>query len=466
MISMDVWKDMQEGIDGAVLEYYHDTSRTWRVLGALNEGIGWYNSDFLLSRPGAQLNSNTLTPTGWTGESNGWENARFRLDQFAGRPSVRFRIAFAAAQNTINPNLPSNQQLQGFAFDSVWIGERGRNVLVEHFTNYNYPNVNTIDVGLYNKIFSNINGRDVNLIQYNTGHSSPSDQLYIFDSIDVNVRRLYYGIDDDNRAMVDGTRRGDGTTENLSLNELDYDMLQFPAFNIYINPLTVQQTATGYDVTVGGSVLANQVMPQRDYRFRTVIVEDSILSQPDPSGSIPTYHTMSVMRRALPNAAGIAYNNGFWLGQSVGMPNQTYSIPVPTGASINPARLSALVFIQDEVDKEVYQVATTRDLTIYAYDRLTGVSPIEPTTTAETASCRLYPNPTVDNFTVDFEKPLISEHRWKVIDILGQVVEEGQAQAGTQQIQVNTQKLAPASYFFVIENGRTYTQRQVIIYKP
>src|SRR5690606_2750903 len=95
-------------------------------------GVNWYQTDFLIARPGNQ--DDVTYPRGWTGESYDWENTRYRLDFLAGSPHVRFRVAFAADSNTVL------EGHEGMAFDSVWIGERGRNVLVEHFSNYYYVN--------------------------------------------------------------------------------------------------------------------------------------------------------------------------------------------------------------------------------------------------------------------------------------------------------------------------------------
>ena len=45
MISMDIWRDMNEGIDGVVMEYYDPVTSTWKVLGDSGNGIRWYHWD-------------------------------------------------------------------------------------------------------------------------------------------------------------------------------------------------------------------------------------------------------------------------------------------------------------------------------------------------------------------------------------------------------------------------------------
>jgi large repetitive protein len=437
-----------------VLEYYEPTSNTWEVVGEINQGIRWYQSNFLLSRPGGQRN-NTLQPTGWTGFSEGWDNVRYRLDQFAGKSSVRFRVAFAASSNTVLVDQP-----QGFAFDSVWIGERGRNVLVEHFTNFMTPDVYFVEQGLYDKIYNNMYGRDVTMIQYHIEFPSLDDQYNLANVVDPAARALNpYGLNTYNRAVVDGLPRGDGTTLNLDIREFDLDMLQFPAFSIFIAPIVIN----GNDITVNSTILAMQDMPDDDYAIMTAILEDSLPNQVVNQNSY-IYPLMGVMRKLLPNNAGRNYTGTWWQGQQLAnTESYTMTTPIPS----NPALLHAAVFIQSRTTKDVFQVATTRDLTIYAFDSLTTVVPGQPNQVAdETSSLKLYPNPATNYFTVEFDQALQTEQTWQLVDVLGRVLQTGKAPIGTTNFQVNTENLSAAPYFFTIRNASVYTQRQVIITKP
>ncbi len=459
MISLDVWRDFNPGVDGAVLEAYEPSTDTWEVVGEINKGIRWYQSNFLLSRPGGQRAANALNPTGWSAKSTEWDNARYRLDQFAGRPSVRFRISFATAPNTVLVDLP-----QGFAFDSVWIGDRGRNVLIEHFTNYLTPDVYFIEQGLYDKVFNNMYGRDVTLIQYHHplpfNLSSQNDQYYQANIIDPGARAYVYGVDTTNRALIDGQPRGDGTTLGLDINDLDYDMLQFPAFQIFMQPLIIN----GNTVTVNATLLAMKDMPHSNYAIITAILEDSLPNQMVDQNSY-IYPLMGVMREILPDDGSRNYLGSWWQGQGYGLSEtHTMTTPIPS----NPALLHAAVFIQDRNTDEVFQVGTTRDLSIYMYDSLTSVqNPGEPQNiNDETSSLKLFPNPASNQFTVEFQNPLTQQHQWQLVDVLGRTIQEGTAEIGSRQIQVNTQQLAAAPYFFVIRNQTVYTQRQVIITRP
>jgi hypothetical protein len=458
MISMDVWRDMNPGVDGAVLEYYDQAARDWKVVGEQNQGIRWYQSNFLLSRPGGQRS--TTQPTGWTGISEGWDNVRYRLDQFAGQPSVRFRVAFAAASNTVLIDQP-----QGFAFDSVWIGERGRNVLVEHFTNYETNDVYFIEQGLYDKIYNNLYGRDVTMIQYHLASPNAdssvinNDQYNNDNDADNAARAGFYNTRQSNRALVDGLPRGDGTTEAITIRDFDLNMLQFPSFDVFIDPLVIN----GNDLTVSATVLALKDMPFDEYSIMVVVTEDSLPNQIIDQNSY-IYPLMGVMRKLLPNNGGQNYEAAWWQGQSLAVSHSyTMTTPIPS----NPAALNGVVFVQNRTTQEVYQVATTRDLTIYAYDSLTTVAPGQPNQVQdEVSNLKLYPNPASNYFDVAFEQPLNSDYQWQLVDVLGRVLQSGTAEAGSRQIQVNTEHLSAAPYFFTIRNQSVYTQRQVIITKP
>lgn len=458
MISMDVWRDMNPGVDGAVLEYYDQTARDWKVVGEQNQGVRWYQSNFLLSRPGGQRN--TTQPTGWTGISEGWDNVRYRLDQFAGQPSVRFRVAFATASNTVLIDQP-----QGFAFDSVWIGERGRNVLVEHFTNYETNDVYFIEQGLYDKIYNNLYGRDVTMIQYhlgapNTTTGSNNNDQYNNDNVYDNAARSgFYDLRESNRGLIDGFPRGDGTTEAITIRDFDLNMLQFPSFDVFIDPLVIN----GNDLTVSATVLALKDMPFDEYSVMVVVTEDSLPNQIIDQNSY-IYPLMGVMRKLLPDNGGQNYTAAWWQGQNLAVSHSyTMTTPIPS----NPAALNGVVFVQNRRTQEVYQVATTRDLTIYAYDSLTTVAPGQPNQVQdEVSNLKLYPNPANNYFDVAFEQPLNSDYQWQLVDVLGRVLQSGTAEAGSRQIQVNTEHLSAAPYFFTIRNQSVYTQRQVIITKP
>lgn len=96
--------------DGGFLEISFDDGANWSKVGAIGEGLNWYNFD------------NTETDLGevWAGESDGWTTARHRLPGAAGQSSVRLRFGFSA-----DPFV----QLDGMGIDDVRVYEPAENDL-------------------------------------------------------------------------------------------------------------------------------------------------------------------------------------------------------------------------------------------------------------------------------------------------------------------------------------------------
>jgi hypothetical protein len=443
MIAMDIWRDFLKDIDGSVLEYYDDWSNSWEQVGETDLGINWYQTDFLVSRPGNQPLT-VMEPRGWTGESGTWEKARYRLDNLAGRPFVRFRVAFASDPNTVL------EGHEGMAFDSVWIGERGRNVLVEHFSNYSHVNqqgaiMDVIDQYVYNTIYNNNNGRDVTLIQYQTDIAA-EDPIHAQYSVDFDSRILYYGVNANSQIRIDGQTYGTGKSEDLSQWHLEYDMLQFPVFNIEIDPLVF----SGNTILINTTATALANLDSADYTMTFAITEDDVYN---PRG----FALQSVLRKFIPDATGFPYQQAWTVGQNISQSSSWFY----NFGTLDPTKIEAVVYIQNNNTKDILQVATTRNLNIF---------PPVGTTSEEGAASRqdilgmqLYPNPAENYFNVRFDNPLTNDYQWALLDVLGRVIEQGIAQEGTVQMIVDTDKLSGGTYFFTIRNDNGYAQRKVVI---
>jgi len=451
MIVFDLWRDALEDIDGIVMEWYNYTTNEWDLLGDKDLGINWYQSDFVLSRPGNQLN--TTYPQGWTGRSNGFEKARFKLDQFKGHNNVRLRMAFASSPQTVIDTTGTGYE--GAAFDNVWIGERTRNVLVEHFDNVYYvtpggQNSDVVDQSVYNKVFNTAYGLDVFLVQYQTEIASPSDFVNLRNDVDVAARTYLYGITDDNQIMIDGMSIGTGISQDLSTYDLDYDMLQFPDFDITITTPVI----TGNTINVTSTVTALVDKVQADYAVHTVVVQDSFTINSNG------FDMLSVMRKMLPDASGQTYNQSWAIGNSVTAGESWNFTNELNQASFNPDQLEVIVFIQDMNTKEVFQVQTTQDLNKYI-----GVGKIEEDVTAEITNMNVYPNPSSDLFNVEFDEELVGDYDWRVIDVTGRILQTGTVNTGTRRFVIDAEKLAPGAYYFVINSETVYAQRKLIVIK-
>ncbi len=462
MIALDIWNDTRAGVDGAAIEYFHP-NRGWVLLGERDKGRNWYDSLYLIGAPGIQIDSPQYAPLGWSGENlDGFKRAAYRLDtdrrngDLRGMRNVRFRVAFAASDNTVVNGR------EGFAFDNVYVGDRRSSVLVEHFSNQNILGIATLENNLYSSLFNNLYGRDVVYMQYQTNLEGV-DLYNTQAASEANARMLYYGVSGSSKKVRINGQDFVDLTEDLLRNMnnereyLDMEMLREDTFDITI-PVIPQifqaptNSPTG-TAAVTVTVASTRNLPLDKYIVHAVITEDSLRST-------QRHNMMGVVRNMQPNASGTEFEQTFAPGDAVTIPvNWTF----PT-ATYKKNNLRLVVFVQNQATAQVYQVATSRDLSIFE-----GPVNVEELTAAEgkeILDLKLFPNPTTDNFTVAFDKALEGEYEWRVTNALGQVLTTGQAQAGTQQLNINTHEFAAGMYIFSINNEKVYTQRQVIVVRP
>ena len=476
MFAMDMVTDTREGIDGAILEYLHPT-RGWVALGSRYKGINWYDSLYLVSAPGAQIDNPIVAPIGWSGDTewvDGFKTARFRLDtdirngDLRGMTSVRFRMAFAASPNTVVASR------EGIAFDNIYLGERGRSVLVEHFTNIYTPGINVLQDTLYRRLFNPLYGRDVVLLQYHSNNDPSITNLdgYFDNSSTISqARSYYYGVFALPRVRINGQNYVASTADFINpytdyMEYLDMEMLEDKTFDIRI-PTTPQIFQAVSSATVGSVnssvvITAAKDLPQAKYVAHAVITEDSL-------GGIPNTHKMmSVVRTMLPNAAGTSYEFAWAAGDAQTLTlSSTFPVKLSNTSSFNtykPSNLRLVVFVQDDSSKLVHQVATSRNLTIY--NGAVAVEELPMEEGKEIMEFNLFPNPAQDQFNIAFDQALQGEYQWRLVDMLGQTLREGRAQAGTEQLTIPTNEYASGMYIFTINNDKVYSQRQVIIARP
>ncbi|MGH1337185.1 MAG: T9SS type A sorting domain-containing protein [Aureispira sp.] len=455
MIAFDLWRDMLEDIDGTVMEYYDNNTNTWERVGDVGEGILWYQSNILLARPGAQ--QGTALPRGWTGQSNGFESARLRLDQFKGERDIRFRLAFATSQQTVIDSL-TGAIYEGAAFDNVWIGERSRNVLVEHFSNEHYQTLSgltsdDIDGFVYNKIYNPNYGNDVILLQYQTNEPGPPDPINQSNNADLSGRSFGYYSAGADEIRIDGRLIGTGRSTDLNEWEMDYDMLQFPDFEIRIaQPITV----VGNEISSNATIEALVDKDSAGYDIHMAIVQDSL------NFNARNFEMLSIVRKMEPSNIGIPENHGWVVGQTATIAHTwDYTNQLNT-ASFNPNELEVVVFIQKRSTKEVFQATTTQDM-----NRYNGTQTIAMDPRTEIFDLNVYPNPSSDLFNVAFDKALGQTYNWRLVDVAGRTLQVGTAEAGTEQFTIDANRLTDGAYFFVInsEDHEVYAQRKLIVIK-
>jgi hypothetical protein len=228
-------------------------------------------------------------------------------------------------------------------------------------------------------------------------------------------------------------------------------MLKDAEFKIKLNPISIQNGI----ITINTIVSTPKDLPVGDYALHAVVTEDSLVS-------VQNHKMISVVRSMRPDPSGTTLASLWIAGQSE-QHILTWDYGSVQGVNYNPNNLKVVVFVQNRITKEVYQVATSRNLNIF-----NGPVAVEETEAAAGPAIfdlNLYPNPTQNDFTVEFEKELESDFTWRVTDMIGQVLRSGKAESGTSQFSVETENLSPGMYIFSINNGQSFAQRMVIIAK-
>lgn len=434
MLSLDYFLDTDAGNDGAVIEYYDPVQARWLPLGEVGRGWNWYNRSVIAGRPGEQ----ELAPIGWSGELEDWTTGRYALDAFRNMQPFRFRIAFGAVG-------VHNRQLAGFSFDNIWIGNRSRNVLLEHFANVQFPSMNYHNQLIYNQVFHPDHVRDLVLIQYQTDYAY--DEINRENPVDANTRELYYGVSAPAQVVLNGRQ----TRPSAALTDLDWEeaRLQTPRFELEIDQFHIN--TNDQTVTATARLIANEALPTAQYNLQLVLVEDSLDYE---QTYIPT-QIQSAMRAMLPDATGTPFTQDWYANETAQVTQQWQYDPYRH----QPQRLELVAFVQNEHTKEVYQATCSRDLTVFLGTNAMN----EQATVLE--QVRLYPNPAQARFTVDWSQALERDYTWRVIDLRGIELARGVAAAGSQSFEVETQDWPAGMYFLIMGDAQVLVQRKVVIFR-
>ena len=462
MISLDYWTDTRDRADGSILEY-QTADGSWAALGEIGRGINWFNTPFIAGEPGD--GSNRDFPIGWSGQNSTWQNGRYKLDNYRGPSNqLRLRIAFASLKND------PQGLYDGFAFDNVIIRNRTRNVLLETMVHNQYSNMELINNKTYQLIHHTNLNKDVTLLQYHiesaTGQGSVgtgTDAFYLNNPSLGRTRSYEYGGSPAGRSFINGVDSSiTYTTVNLSDIDFEQDMLETPKFAIRID--TFEHVNSNFKIVA--NVTALETMPSANYRIYTVICEDS-LSYPTGSGYFSEIYAVARENDEFhlnPNITTTnLYNNRAWV------PNENQRVEFnwdhSSSGFINyqPNHFHAIVFIQNISTKEIFQVATSRDVSGY----WVGIDPIKVKDEYnELQSLKLFPNPAHDYFNLQFDQALEHDYDWKLVNMQGLEVQNGNIQSGNDQVQIDGLDYPSGAYILLLYNKNVFVQRQVVLGRP
>lgn len=439
MVALRLWASTRN-LAGAMMEVTTGYGQPWQTLGQIGDGMNWYNTSGVVGLIGAS--STNPTAQGFSGENTDWSLSRLGLSQYANEDSlVRFRIVFGSH----NANDALNQR-DGIALDSIWIGNRSKVVMVEHFTNAT-AGVSAINANTAIDNMLLARPKDMAVVAFHTSTPSP-DPYSIFNFNDPGARALYYGLADVPKSVVDGTyyngsTYSGGTAQTrLDVADIDARALETARFNIDLNSnIASGQVNVGMKATYAltDSLFNNIVM-------HIVVVEDSA------SGN----NSMNaVVRKMLPDAAGTVIARRWGKDMEV----TTYSAWSHTLPAT--AKLGVVAYIQDHVTREIYQAAFVKGTGTSGSGIVDGTLDVN----LSEWNIQLYPNPAQDEAMVLFGGGANQKINWQLIDAVGKVVDQGNSSVGSEGFVLNTSLQSAGIYTLKLtdEHGAVNAKKLVVV---
>ncbi len=434
MIKFNFWRLFNPNFarDGAVLQYSADSGKTWINAGQYLEGINWFNDFNISGKPGNQY-------IGWAKTvDNSWTEARHDLDNVRGLKDIQFRFAYGS-DGTARGN-------EGIAFDNIWIGERNKMVLMEHFTNSSDQLSRQADSLL--NLLTNSNPLDIVDIQYHTAYPG-YDPFYEQNILDPISRSFYYGLTTSipSTIMNGGTNaafRFDYNAKPLDPVLVKKQALNDPKFRIRLQ-INKQQDA----VAINAELTALQQIINREVKLHVAVLERVVH---DITGLNGQTVFESVLKQMLPDAGGTTFLKNWNPGDF-----ETVSFTWPYNNVYNTDEIRIVAFVQDEQTQEVYQAAI--DITDPIVSVKNDIKLSEPE-----IQFIIFPNPSGNNMVyLRFNEIPGKKTYVYLYDNTGKVVAIEEIEQGSKLYQMNLEKYADGLYFIRVLSDNQFVGTQKLI---
>ncbi len=406
------------GQDGVNFQYSIDNGSTWHNVGSFDgdesSGINWFDDIAIAADPGG-------SDQGWsTNIDSGWVESRHDLDTLIGRSAVKLRFTFGST--------PTTFPKEGFAFDSIWIGERSRLVLFEHFTSTADQNSAGVDDYVDNLVANNPG--DVVDIQYHTAFDG-LDDMNLRNQADPSARSLYYGVFSNGRGILDGNVFYDRSTQ-LSERDIKLRMLESADFEINITA----DINSGASINVHPEITSVNDIEEREITTHIVIVEKDVSQNTQTINGDQNFK--SVMRQMLPDATGNKLLKPWTAGETTSF-TQGWAF----GNNVDDqSQLRVVVYVQDVATKEVLQTA---------YIDTIGISDnIAEDLNDYKFGFVVYPNPANGRASVLLSQPARVDMNMIIYDQFGKAVKSKQLYKGVNKFGFETHDLANGMYYVQI----------------
>lgn len=424
MVRMDVMRSFDRNRDGAVIQYTLDNGATWNTLGNIGEGINWYNSFEIANRPGGGRDG-AGSSIGWSGEDlftpdTGWVTVAHDLDILSDERLVIFGIFYATDGASVIEN-------QGFAVDNIYIGERTKRGLIEHFTNSGDPG----SVAADNTINSFVEDNELDMASLHYHMPYPGeDQINENNPAPASARSFYYGITQVPFALMDGgivdEYRYDFAPSNPSVNQLKKLTLERPAFDMDLKfQLYSGHLSTNVEVTAFDQIDSAVVI------LHVAVVEKEVTSD----GGMTL---RNVVLDLLPSAAGTVLPFRWDRDETV---TRQFSWAYKHVGDEDDLMLVA--FLQDRETGKVLQVVTSDESVFPLHVREFRISPM-----------KVYPNPAKNILHIERDDDVFSFTTIEISDLTGRVVMLRKVEQGDRHTEIDISELSVGTYILSCkENG-------------
>jgi len=414
MLELDYWSDTEKNIDGTVVQFSTNGGLSWQTVGPQagfprDQGLNWYDPTAIIIGDPGQQQRKFLTPAyGWTDKTGQWKRAEFNLDivPAAQRGQVRIRIAFGS-----NDQNAFGAQYDGFAFDNIKLGEKGRRVLVENFTTS--PTIPTLDQQWISDRYTDQitkRGAGHSDFYYLNYHAGSSDPLNKDNPVDPGARSSFLGVSQIPTTIVDGLVNG--TTFTGAFTDLDQFGIEVdrralvdPQFDLVLDTI-----ATGNPNQISVRLTMTAKQPHSQPLLTQVVLVENLVGPME-----------NVVRKHLFGADGRTVSQNFPnVGDSRSEQADNVVINVPIA---DPTNLSLVAYVQNKNTQEIYQ-----SVVIPApYKRGAVIVGLEDQKYATTlGGITVYPNPANGKLFLGVPPDQSAEgFTWKLIDQRGVIVKQG-----------------------------------------
>ena len=433
MIKLDYFADMQ-GLDGAVIQVSIDTGKTWQNLGSFDglngTGLNWYNSALVAAKPGG------TSEQGWTNQSedsdgvDSWLEARHTLNEnnYNETTVIRFRIAFASN---------ATGERSGFAFDNIWIGNRSRLMLAEHFYNTFNPNS-----GIIQNVWDEMANRANPLDMIDIGYATNVQLSGKINRDAVGQKEVDYGYPStiNPYTVLDGNYLREPSQDWIDNSQRAIDNRALIDSPVIITADDDPQFfgTNGDSLSLTFNIRAIDDMFNENVRLKGAIVEPDIKFFPNGTDSM---RVRNLMRNIMGKISGYQIPTPMLSGEDT-----TITLYGDASLVFDLNNLGIVLYLQDEDTEEVLQAQFVGDPAGYY------VTSLEDLVSGERYKYILFPNPAISQTNIVFDSELKDDYDVTIVDNLGNIVEVIKMESGSRALNINTQNYASGLYILYISN--------------